>query len=165
MAKQTYTKEERKAQFLKAGVALAKKDGIAKVSVAAVATKCNVTAPLVFHIFGNRDKLQAAIKREAKKQGVTLAEPKVAKKIPARKRSVAEVRAIKDKVAATADKNYRKVVKRATKVAPANAPKKVAAKKSPASASGAKASTSPRKKYAPNPVPQIAMPDEPKASL
>lgn len=109
MAKQTYSKEERKAQFLKTGVALAKKDGVDSVTAAAVAAKHEVTAPLVFHIFGSRDKLRAAIKREAKKQGVTLAEPKpkkVAKaaapkvaKAPTRKRSVAEVKAIKDKAA------------------------------------------------------------------
>lgn len=104
MAKQTYSKEERKAQFLKTGVALAKKDGVDSVTAAAVAAKHEVTAPLVFHIFGSRDKLRAAIKREAKKQGVTLAEPKAAKKVakaaaPTRKRSVAEVKAIKDKAA------------------------------------------------------------------
>lgn len=107
MAKQTYSKEERKAQFLKTGVALAKKDGVGSVTAAAVAAKHEVTAPLVFHIFGSRDKLRAAIKREAKKQGVTLAEPKAVKKAPKvakpaaapRKRSVAEVKAIKDKAA------------------------------------------------------------------
>lgn len=101
MAKQTYSKEERKAQFLKTGVALAKKDGVDSVTAAAVAAKHEVTAPLVFHIFGSRDKLRAAIKREAKKQGVTLAEPKPKKvaKAPTRKRSVAEVKAIKDKAA------------------------------------------------------------------
>ena len=98
MAKQTYSKEERKAQFLKTGVALAKKGGVDSVTAAAVAAKHEVTAPLVFHIFGSRDKLRAAIKREAKKQGVTLAEPKAVKKAP-RKRSVAEVKAIKDKAA------------------------------------------------------------------
>lgn len=114
MAKQTYSKEERKAQFLKTGIALAKKDGLDSVTAVAVAAKHEVTAPLVFHIFGSRDKLRAAIKREAKKQGVTLPESKAvkkaAKKAPARagshavakaprKRSIAEVKAIKDKAA------------------------------------------------------------------
>ena len=94
MAKQTYTKEERKAQFLKTGVKLAKKNGVAKVSAAAVAAEHKVTAPLVFHIFGSREGLQRAIKSEAKKQGVVLPEPK-------RKRSVAEVKAIKNKAAVT----------------------------------------------------------------
>lgn len=110
MAKQTYSKEERRAQFLKTGIALAKKDGLNSVTAVAVAAKHEVTAPLVFHIFGSRDKLRAAIKREAKKQGVTLPESKAAKKAPARagshavakaprKRSIAEVKAIKDKAA------------------------------------------------------------------
>ena len=94
MAKQTYTKEERKVQFLKTGVKLAKKNGVAKVSAAAVAAEHKVTAPLVFHIFGSREGLQRAIKSEAKKQGVVLPEPK-------RKRSVAEVKAIKNKAAVT----------------------------------------------------------------
>lgn len=110
MAKQTYSKEERRAQFLKTGIALAKKGGLNSVTAVAVAAKHEVTAPLVFHIFGSRDKLRAAIKREAKKQGVTLPESKAAKKAPARagshavakaprKRSIAEVKAIKDKAA------------------------------------------------------------------
>ena len=99
MAKQTYTKEERKVQFLKTGVKLAKKNGVAKVSAAAVAAEHKVTAPLVFHIFGSREGLQRAIKAEAKKQGVALAEPKKAAPAPKRKRSVAEVKAIKNKVA------------------------------------------------------------------
>lgn len=116
MAKQTYSKEERRAQFLKTGIALAKKDGLDSVTAVAVAAKHEVTAPLVFHIFGSRDKLRAAIKREAKKQGVTLPESKAAKKAPKfvkpavapkfvkpavapRKRSIAEVKAIKDKAA------------------------------------------------------------------
>ena len=82
MAKNTYSKEERAAQFLKTGVALAKKDGVQKVTVAAVAAKHEVTAPLVFHIFGSRAKLHAAIKKEAKRQGVELGaapKPKVRK--------------------------------------------------------------------------------------
>lgn len=80
MAKNTYSKEERAAQFLKTGVALAKKDGINKVTVAAVAAKHEVTAPLVFHIFGSRAKLHAAIKKEAKRLGVELgAAPKAPK--------------------------------------------------------------------------------------
>jgi hypothetical protein len=170
MAKQTYTAAERKAQFLKAGLAIAKKDGIAKVSVAAVAAKCKVTAPLVFHSFGTRDALQAAIKREATKQKVKLAEPKkAARKAPARKRSVAEVRAIKDKAAGkkiTTSKDGLLVRPKPTKN---SVPKKVAAKKSVGGAAGKTTTPSPRKqptqKYAPNPVPQVAMPAEPKALL
>ena len=180
MAKQTYTKDERKAQFLKAGLELAKKEPLDKISVAAVAAKCKVTAPLVFHVFGNRDKFQAAIKREAKKQGVKLAEPKAAvvKKAPARKRSIAEVKAIKDKAAGKKPlSEHNKAFKNAGAAAKKRAAKKATkavkkvpvAKKPRAAASGANASTSPRKqssqKYPTNPVPQVTLPDEPKASL
>lgn len=195
MAKQTYTKEERKAQFLKTGLALAKKDGIAKVSAAAVAAKHNVTAPLVFHIFGSRSGLQAAIKREAKKQGVTLAEPKAA--APARKRSVAEVKAIKDKAAgkrapaakkAAAKPKVKKVSRSAkdgkfvNKAAVAASPdttvtqkvkvKKAAAK--PKLAVGvrkdtkpnvAKVAAKPVVKYPTQPAPTVALPAEPKNNL
>lgn len=190
MAKQTYTKEERKAQFLKTGLALAKKDGIAKVSAATVAAKHNVTAPLVFHIFGSRSGLQAAIKREAKKQGVTLAEPKAA--APARKRSVAEVKAIKDKAAgkvakkAAAKPKVKKVSRSAkdgkfvNKAAVAVSPettvtqtvKKPAAK--PKLAVGvrkdtkpnvAKVAAKPVVKYPTQPAPTVALPAEPKNSL
>jgi hypothetical protein len=185
MAKQTYTKEERKAQFLKAGVALAKKDGLAAVSVAAVAKKCNVTAPLVFHVFGTRTALQAAIKREAKKQGVTLVESKVAKK-PTRKRSIAEVRAIKDK-AASPTKGAQRPAKAGSRAPsakqdspkPAGTGKKANGMVLPETVIGKKnvkalraadkkanaAKKQPSKKYPTNPTPQIAMPDEPKASL
>lgn len=150
MAKQTYTKDERKAQFLKAGVAMAKKDSIAKLSVAAVAKKCGVTAPLVFHVFGTRENLQLAVKREAKKLNIKLADPKPAKVVaPARKRSVAEVRAIKDKAAGKKNgmvlpetvigKKNVKALRAAQKKADAAKPAKVAAKKSSA------ATGSPRK--------------------
>lgn len=176
MAKQTYTKEERKAQFLKAGVVLAKKDGLTAVSVAAVAKKCNVTAPLVFHVFGTRTALQAAIKREAKKQGVTLVESKVAKK-PTRKRSIAEVRAIKDK-AASPTKGAQRPAKAGSRAPSAKqaSPKPAGTGKKPlnehnksfknaGAAAKKRAAKQPSKKYPTNPTPQIAMPDEPKASL
>lgn len=94
MAKSIYTKDERKAQCLKEGIALAKKSGLANVSVSAVATKIGVTAPLVFHIFGNRQKFHTAIRNAAKKQGVKL---DAAKTAAPRKRSIKEVKAIKDK--------------------------------------------------------------------
>ena len=194
MAKQTYTKEERKAQFLKTGLALAKKDGIAKVSAAAVAAKHNVTAPLVFHIFGSRSGLQAAIKREANKQNVTLAEPKAAAPAPKRKRSVAEVKAIKDKAAgkvvkkAAAKPKVKKVSRSAkdgkfvNKAAVAASPdttvtqkvkvKKPAAK--PKLAVGvrkdtkpnvAKVAAKPVVKYPTQPAPTVALPAEPKNNL
>ena len=173
MGKQTYSKEERKVQFLKTGVALAKKDGVDSVTAAAVAAKHEVTAPLVFHIFGSRDKLRAAIKREAKKQGVTLAEPKAVKKAvkkapkvakPAaapRKRSVAEVKAIKDKAAG----------KRPARKVSRSAKDKATVKANPDTTVTQKV-RAPRKKrpvvqkYPTQPVPAISMVDgEPKASI
>lgn len=92
MAKQTYTKEERKAQFLKTGVKLAKNNGVAKVSAAAVAAEHKVTAPLVFHIFGSREGLQRAIKAEAKKQGVVLTEPAPKRKVTRSAKATAKKR-------------------------------------------------------------------------
>ena len=149
MAKQTYTKEERKAQFLKTGVTLAKKNGIAKVSAAAVATEHKVTAPLVFHIFGSREKLQAAIKREALKQGVVLAEPK-ATPAPKRKRSEAT-----KKVSRSAKDG--KFVNKATVAAnpDTTVTQKVKVKKP----------KQPVTKYPTQPAPTVAMPAEPNNSL
>ena len=104
MAKQTYTKEERKVQFLKTGIEIAKTKGIMEVSGASVAKKNKVTAPLVFHVFGSRDKLRKAVidklpQRDKAKAEAALAEVKARNQ--KRKRSVAEVKAIKNKVAAT----------------------------------------------------------------
>lgn len=155
MAKQTYTKEERKAQFLKTGVKLAKKNGIAKVSAAAVATEHNVTAPLVFHIFGSREKLQAAIKREAKKQGVVLAEPKAAP-APKRKRSAAApAREATKKVSRSAKDG--KFVNKATVAAnpDTTVTQKVKVKKP----------KQPVTKYPTQPAPTVGMPAEPNNSL
>lgn len=103
MAKSTYTKEERKVQFLATGLKLARKNGITKLTAAAVAKEHKVTPPLVFHIFGSREGLQKAIKAEAKKKGVNLVEPKPTP-APKRKRTVAEVKAIKRKVTKAAAK-------------------------------------------------------------
>ena len=80
MAKHTYTREERRAQFLKIGVKLAKKDGIDRLTAAAIAREAGVTGPLVFHVFGSRQGLQAEVRKEAKKQGLELAAPKAVKK-------------------------------------------------------------------------------------
>ena len=184
MAKQTYTKGERKAQFLKTGVTLAKKNGIAKVSAAAVATEHKVTPPLVFHIFGSREKLQAAIKREAEKQGVVLAEPKAAP-APKRKRSVAEVKAIKDKAAGKRPAVAKKAPAR--KGSHAAAPAREATKKVSRSAKDGKfvnkatvaanpdttvtqkvkvkKPKQPVTKYPTQPAPTVAMPAEPNNSL
>ena len=80
MAKHTYTREERRAQFLKIGVKLAKKDGLGKLTAAAIAREAGVTGPLVFHVFGSRQGLQAEVRKEAEKQGLELAAQKAAKK-------------------------------------------------------------------------------------
>lgn len=150
MTKQTYSKEERKAQFLATGLKLARKNGIAKVSAAAVAAEHKVTAPLVFHIFGSRYNLQEAIKLEAKKQGVTLAEPKAAAPAPKRKRSIAEVKAIKDKAAA---KKAAPAAKKPKVAAPA---KKAASKPKVAKKAAAPKKpkvTAPKVKYPTQPAP------------
>ena len=94
MAKSVYTREEREAQFVKTGIEIARKVGVSKVTASAVAAKHKITAPLIFHIFGTRDKFHAAVRAGAKKAGVTLLDSVEAKP---RKRSVAEVKAIKNK--------------------------------------------------------------------
>lgn len=80
MAKHTYTREERRAQFLKIGIKIAKKDGLGKLTAAAIAREAGVTGPLVFHVFGSRQGLQTEVRKEAKKQGLEMAAPKVVKK-------------------------------------------------------------------------------------
>lgn len=143
MAKQTYTKEERKVQFLKTGIEIAKTKGIMEVSGASVAKKNNVTAPLVFHVFGSRDKLRKAVidklpQRDKAKAEAALGEAKArnqkraAKKpAPKRKRSVAEVkvtRSAKDGkfvTKATAKKRPATTVTQTVKVKPPK-PKKFA---------------------------------------
>lgn len=80
MAKHTYTREERRAQFLKIGIKIAKKDGLGKLTAAAIAREAGVTGPLVFHVFGSRQGLQAEVRKEAKKQGLELAAAKAIKK-------------------------------------------------------------------------------------
>lgn len=122
MAKTVYRREERKAQFINAGVKLAKKTSLSALSISAVAKETRVTAPLIFHIFGTRDKFHAAVKAEAKKQGVTLA-PDTAT-APARKRSVKEVKAIKNKTPKVPKKPKAKPKAMTVKKAAAKAPKK-----------------------------------------
>jgi len=80
MAKHTYTREERRAQFLKIGIKIAKKDGLGKLTAAAIAREAGVTGPLVFHVFGSRQGLQTEVRKEAKKQGLELTAPKAIKK-------------------------------------------------------------------------------------
>jgi AcrR family transcriptional regulator len=68
------TKEERREAALKTAVQLAKKIGAKRVSLAMVAAKHGVTAPLLFHIFESREGFTKAIIKAAKKEGVTLPE-------------------------------------------------------------------------------------------
>lgn len=89
-----YTREERKAQALDAGLKLAQVAGVKAVSVSAIARECRVTAPLLFHIFGDRDSVHRAIQAHARKKKV-----KLPTATATRKRSVAEVKAIKKKAA------------------------------------------------------------------
>lgn len=64
MTKKLLSKDERKASLIKAGVKLlATGTDWAKLSCAKVAAADGVSAPLVFHIFGSRKKLHAAIKK------------------------------------------------------------------------------------------------------
>lgn len=116
-----YTREERKAQALDAGLKLAQKSGVKGVSVSAIARECGVTAPLLFHIFGDRDSVHRAIQAHARKKKVKLPTATAAP----RKRSVAEVKAIKNKTATKKTAAKKAATKRATTKkpkAPASAP-------------------------------------------
>lgn len=161
-----FTRDQRKEQALDAGLALAQKSGVKSVSVSSIARECDVTAPLLFHIFGNRDKLHEAIKRHARKRKVKLPTDAATKKRPAapasaprpaRKRSVAEVKAIKDKAA-----GKRPAVKKAAKKRPVAKKAGTAAKKSKraAPAAGRTAGASPagsRKRFKTQPAPAVAV--------
>lgn len=111
-----YTREERKAQALDAGLKLAQKSGVKGVSVSAIARECGVTAPLLFHIFGDRDSVHRAIQAHARKKKVKLPTATAAP----RKRSVAEVKAIKNKTATKKAATKRATTKKPK--APASAP-------------------------------------------
>ena len=101
MAKHTYTREERRAQFLKIGVKIAKKDGLGKLTAAAIAREAGVTGPLVFHVFGSRQGLQAEVRKEAKKQGLDMTAPKAAKKPAVTKKAAAPKKRAANKKMAT----------------------------------------------------------------
>lgn len=122
MGKQVYTKEERRAQFIKTGIAIAKVKGVDGLSISAVAEKHKVTPPLVFHIFGDRAKFRAVIAAEAKKQGIELKGADAP--TPKRKRSAKEVQAIKRKEGAKG-----KAVKKAAPTAGNGAPLRQRGKK------------------------------------
>ena len=160
MAKQVFSKEERHEQGVKEGIKLAKKVGLARVSIGKVAAVLKVTAPLLFHVFGSRDGFHKAIAKAAKAQGVVFpeAEPTVR---AARAARVAEktktVKALKVKVPvkAAAKKSAVPVVKppvkAATKKVPKVVPPKVAKGKS-ANASIAKAKAADKRARAEEPV-------------
>ena len=99
MAKHTYTREERRAQFLKIGIKIAKKDGLGKLTAAAIAREAGVTGPLVFHVFGSRQGLQAEVRKEAKKQGLELAAPKAVKRPATPKKATKKVPQAKKRAA------------------------------------------------------------------
>lgn len=123
-----YTREERKTQALDAGLRLARESGVKAVSVSAIARECGVTAPLLFHIFGDRDSVHRAIQAHARKKKVKLPTTAAAP----RKRSVAEVKAIKDKAAG------KRPAKKAAKKAAA---KRAVARKKPQATASAPAVT------------------------
>lgn len=94
------TRDERKDEALKAALKLASKVGAERVSLANVAAAINVTAPLLFHIFGTKLQFVDELKRAARKAKLTLPpaaavvrpRPSVKKKI-----TPAQVKAIKRK--------------------------------------------------------------------
>ena len=66
--------EDRMALALKHGVAIARKVGAKRVSMAAVASKMDVTPPLMFYLFGDKESFHKALVKHAKKTGVSLPE-------------------------------------------------------------------------------------------
>ena len=86
MAKQSFTAAERREQFLNAGIELARKVGIHRLSSAAVAAKCKVTGPMVFYAFGSTANMRNEIIKVAKKAGIPLDTP-----ASVRQRKVAKV--------------------------------------------------------------------------
>ena len=155
MARTIHTRDERREQFIKAGLKIARKSGVKGVSGAAVARECSVTAPLIFHNFGNIKGFREAVAEAAKKQGVTLTE--AATPAP-RKRSVAEVKAIKDKVAGKRETKPKKPAKAVKKAAAPKAVKKAAAPKAVKPAKAAKAVRKAR------PARAVAAADQPSVS-
>ena len=74
MAKKVYSKEERHDQAVKIGIKFAKQVGLGRLSLGSVASELQVTAPLLFHVFGNRDNFRKAVAKAAKAAGVTFPE-------------------------------------------------------------------------------------------
>lgn len=153
-----FTRDQRREQALDAGLALAQKSGVKSVSVSSIARECDVTAPLLFHIFGNRDKLHDAIKRHARKRKVKL--PTDAAKKAATKKSAGKAAGAKGSVSATGKRPAAK--KAATGKRPAAKKAGTAAKKSKraAPAAGRTAGASPagsRKRFKTQPAPAVVV--------
>ena len=71
--------EERKKLLLDAGVKLAKKQDVNKLTRRAVATAADCSEALVNTYLGGLADMRSAIKKHAKKQGIELGVPKVKK--------------------------------------------------------------------------------------
>lgn len=163
MAKKIYTLSERKKQFLQHGVAIARKVGVDKLTASAVAAKAKVSAPMVFKAFGSRDALRKAVAKELGGwKPAARAPAKVAKKAPARngshatakvarKRSIKEVKAIKDKAA-----GKRKVARTVKKNPATTVTQTVKAPRKP---------KVPQPKYQPAAEPTNLVNQEPKATI
>lgn len=84
--KKILTTDERRESALKIGLKLARKTGVAAVSMAAVAHASGITAPRLFHVFGTAADFRKAVLKLAKKEGVTLpvgeGAPAVKKAVP-----------------------------------------------------------------------------------
>ena len=121
----------RKAQLLDVGAKLAAKHGAINLTRRMVAQAAKVSEPLVSNYFGARSAMQNAMGRQAKKLGLDVPKGDAAKAIGTelrkhkprvehgsvakgvlRKRSPAEVKAIKDKIAGTMEKLLKKQANR-----------------------------------------------------
>ena len=108
--KKVMSKDDRREAAVKLGLSFAKKVGAKRVSIAQVAHKQGVSAPLLFHIFESHEAFVKAILKAAKVEGVVLPDPAP---------TVRELRAMNKKATA----------KRVKKIAPPK-PKKIAALRS-----------------------------------
>lgn len=131
--KKVLTKDERRESATKIGMQLARKLGAEGVSMAMIAAKQGVSAPLLFHIFGTKLALVTAIKKLAKKEGVTLGAPAAGKVKALPKLKVSLPPPVKPAAPAgrkplTAAQKEAKRVKDAARRAPVTAPKSPAEK-------------------------------------
>jgi hypothetical protein len=126
MSVTTYSKEERKEQALKIGLRMAKKEGIGRVSVNAIARELKVSGPLLFHVFGNREGLHKELAKAAKaaKLELPVAQPSV-------RAARAEKKAAAAKTTAKLKKGAKPVIKMPKVPKRKAAAKKVVAAKKP----------------------------------